>query len=835
LDEMKTAQDVDIDVVDITATEVLCDSPLPQEVSNPEALLSQPHSPSSLLLPGTAAEVSTPNSDDASPGTDSKSPSNVASKVRAVTIFSAGLHDLVDGEIVKRDKSSLTALGPNTDPCQHPDVTFQHPDVTLCFEPEAEQQENQNAVVWTKWNITKTVLVVLVVLVCTVSFGVIPNKHGHSPRPHDAQTYAVMVANPVVIPVKVERYSFVQVDIFVERPPTRTYVHVSLQQRKSEGSAWTNVGDSWNVTLSRSLVGDYAKRGYRLVGPSEQPHEMRLFCSSNAPKPLAFSIKALPMPAAAEYEVVIAGLILILVYGLIIFELIPRVLVAMVGALVCLVSYSVLHERPSIEYIVTWIDYETVILLFGMMVMVQILSNTGAFEKVTLYGLVYSRGDPWRLICILSVGVAVTSAFLDNVTCMLLLVPVCIRLCQVMNLPPQPTLIAAAVLSNIGGAATGVGDPPNIIIINYKGITASGIGFAEFSLHCTLAAIVCGVVAIFQLRFMYRHKLKEWRDGTGSRRGSRRRSSFGLTAPLDKGQHRLIKARSTGRSIVYRTQNAQLELYNVGRSRVKDTFRNALLVSLAHFEDRLDQALDEAAAGAPPDVGIDIDALRAQYKIRNKVLLYQSVAVLTFVVLLFFFGSVLHMHLNLPWVALLGFMALVLLSGESEVEHLLEHIEWGTLLFFAALFILMHGLEKMGLIEWIGDRVVELIAGVDPENRMTVAIILLLWVSGLASAFIDNIPYTAAMCPVIVKMSSDLDIPLRPLVWTLALGACLGGNGTIIGASANVVTAGLSQQYGYPISFMDFFRVGFPIMLVSMCVLTVWLLLLHPGFGWDMP
>eukprot|EP00670_Eutreptiella_braarudii_P011488 CAMPEP_0174317154 /NCGR_PEP_ID=MMETSP0810-20121108/7412_1 /TAXON_ID=73025 ORGANISM="Eutreptiella gymnastica-like, Strain CCMP1594" /NCGR_SAMPLE_ID=MMETSP0810 /ASSEMBLY_ACC=CAM_ASM_000659 /LENGTH=219 /DNA_ID=CAMNT_0015427075 /DNA_START=327 /DNA_END=987 /DNA_ORIENTATION=- len=184
------------------------------------------------------------------------------------------------------------------------------------------------------------------------------------------------------------------------------------------------------------------------------------------------------------------------------------------------------------------------------------------------------------------------------------------------------------------------------------------------------------------------------------------------------------------------------------------------------------------------------------------------------------------------WIAILGFMTLVLLA-DTEREPLLEHVEWGTLLFFAALFVLMHGLEKLGLIEWIGNVVVTIIEAAPVEHRLLVAIILLLWVSGFASAFVDNIPYTAAMCPVIVQMADDLNLPLRPLVWTLALGACMGGNGTLIGASANVVTAGLSQHYGYPISFMKFFATGFPVMIGSMFTLTGYLLVAHVAIGWD--
>ncbi|KAJ8297871.1 hypothetical protein KUTeg_024402, partial [Tegillarca granosa] len=182
------------------------------------------------------------------------------------------------------------------------------------------------------------------------------------------------------------------------------------------------------------------------------------------------------------------------------------------------------------------------------------------------------------------------------------------------------------------------------------------------------------------------------------------------------------------------------------------------------------------------------------------------------------YSFITEMYVNLGWIAIMGAIVLLVLADMNDLENILHRVEWGTLIFFAALFVLMEALEELKLIQWIGDRVTDAINSVEEGQRLAVAILLILWVSALASSFIDNIPYTTAMIPVLVLLSEGSNLPLLPLVFSLAFGACLGGNGTLIGASANVVCAGIAEQHGYGFTFTEFFKVGFPMMLVSTVV-----------------
>ena len=176
---------------------------------------------------------------------------------------------------------------------------------------------------------------------------------------------------------------------------------------------------------------------------------------------------------------------------------------------------------------------------------------------------------------------------------------------------------------------------------------------------------------------------------------------------------------------------------------------------------------------------------------------------------------------------------MLLATNPHELEEPLEHVEWTTLLFFAGLFVLVHSLQYMGVIDYIGSFVEKGIESFSEEYRLAAAVVIILWVSAIASAFIDNIPYTATMIPIVLSLSVELNLDLGPLIWALAFGACLGGNGTLIGASANVVTAGLSEEAGYPISFNEFFKAGFPVMLLSTFIVTFYMILVYVVGGED--
>ena len=456
-------------------------------------------------------------------------------------------------------------------------------------------------------------------------------------------------------------------------------------------------------------------------------------------------------------------IILLIVYALIITEVIHRTLAAALGGIATVGALTVLvGDIPAIGAIAAYVDWDTIGLLFGMMVMVGILSHTGVFEWCAIQAYRYSGGSVWRLVVILCIVTAVLSAFLDNVTTMLLLTPVTIQLARVLDLKPVPILLAEVMFSNIGGTATMIGDPPNIIIGNglspskiedagYPGLMDAGVTFIDFMVELAPGVIFVAIPSLIMMRY-------------------------------------LLGADVAGRA------------------------------------ER------------------DIDDLASKYGIKDPALLKSAGSVLVVVILLFFAHPfVTVVHLSVAWIAVIGGVMMLLISSPHELEEPLEKVEWATLLFFVGLFVLVHGLQDLGVITWIGERVVQAIEafglGTEGTNtyglvRFTMAIIIMLWVSAVVSAFIDNIPYTATMVPVVLIIADNVDFgvigdlqALDALIWALAFGACLGGNGTLIGASANVVTAGMAEEAGYRITFNEFFKIGFPIMLLSTAIIMFYMVL----------
>lgn len=446
-----------------------------------------------------------------------------------------------------------------------------------------------------------------------------------------------------------------------------------------------------------------------------------------------------------SWSVTAAIVILVAVYGLIVFELVHRALAAALGGVAAVVALHIAsgsNKGPDLSAVMTWIDWETIGLLIGMMVMVDILSKTGLFEWAAVQAYAQSGGSIWRLTFILCIITAFFSALLDNVTTILLIVPVTIQICKVLDLEPVPLIIAEVMFSNIGGAATQIGDPPNIIIgaqlssqsLSGTSLASQSIGFSDFIIHVAPAVLIAIIPAFWLLRI--------------------------------------------------------IEKPGLSGNRVRN-----------------------------------VDLLRLQYGIKDSALLKKSGTILIVVILLFFAHSAFpHPLFTVATIAIGGAVVMLLVTSPHHVEEQLDSVEWTTIIFFAGLFIMIHGLQYMGLIEMIADLISDTVSKASEANRLMVAVLLLLWVSAIASAFIDNIPYTATMVPVVIELASDetLGLELGPLAWALALGACLGGNGTIIGASANVVAAGLAEESGNDISFNRFFRTGFPIMILTLLLATVY-------------
>lgn len=456
-------------------------------------------------------------------------------------------------------------------------------------------------------------------------------------------------------------------------------------------------------------------------------------------------------------EAVLVGLgILLGVYALIITEVVHRTLAAAVGGLLAVLALAYYTPADAdvaftLGAVTTLIDWETIGLLLGMMVMVGILSHTGLFEWFAVQAYKRSGGSVWTLVVILCSVTAVLSAFLDNVTTMLLLTPVTIQLAKVLDLKPIPILISEVLFSNIGGAATMIGDPPNIMIgsglsataiekAGYPDLMNAGVTFNDFIIEMAPGILMTIVPSFMFIKWFYAEEFS----------GSRVR---------------------------------------------------------------------------------DIAELESKYGIKDAAMLKVSGTILFLVVLNFFLHPITHIAVS--WIALVGAVIMLLATDRHDLEAPLEHVEWTTLLFFAGLFVLVHALGYMGVIKFIGDYVTKGIAmfgsaeGDGVTTRLAAAVLIILWVSAIASAFIDNIPYTATMIPVVMQIADELSIELSPLIWALAFGACLGGNGTLIGASANVVTAGMAEEAGYPISFNEFFKAGFPIMILTTAIVSLYMVLVY--------
>eukprot|EP00731_Ephydatia_muelleri_P031096 Em0022g610a len=424
-----------------------------------------------------------------------------------------------------------------------------------------------------------------------------------------------------------------------------------------------------------------------------------------------------------------------------------------------------------------------------------------------------ARGRAWPLLLLLCGFSAFLSAFLDNVTTILLIVPVSIRLSEVLNLDPRPVLVAEVIFSNIGGTATAIGDPPNVIIVAHRSIIEAGITFSEITLHLLLGTIFILVTAFVTLSVMYTHCFQ-----------------YVVLKNKDLPHIAELKREIT----IWERTAKQLSAASPEERAVQEALNaKAMAVTMLLHQEECRSSMLKAESWQKK-----LSELEENHRITDRILLVKSIAVLISVVILFFLSNVIpNYELGLGWIALFGSVVMMILSDIKDLEEVMHKIEWSTLLFFAALFVLMEGLNQMGLINFVGMKMVDVIKLVPKDYQMLVALVVIVWGSAFVSAFIDNIPFVTTLIPVIVELaeSPEVCLSLRPLVWALAFGGCLGGNATLIGASANVVCAGIAEQNGYKISFKYFMKIGFPMMITTVFTAMIYLLIAHAGAKWNAP
>lgn len=429
-----------------------------------------------------------------------------------------------------------------------------------------------------------------------------------------------------------------------------------------------------------------------------------------------------------SYHVTAALVIFLITYALIISEKVQRTVIALFGAMLMVLA-GVISQEEAIAHV----DFNTLALLIGMMIQVLVLSKTGLFRFLSVWAAQKTNGNPVALLVALSVMVACCSAFLDNVTTVLLTVPITFTLTRDLKISPLPFVVAQIFASNIGGTCTMIGDPPNIMIAS----KVKELSFNDFIMNLAPPCILSFVLTVLILLFLYR---KEF-------------------AKVSKNHNRIMNIKLAG-------------------------------------------------------------------LIRSKGLLVRCLVTLVFTIALFCgHGVIPHWELESGTIAVTGASLLLLLTmpdREKALEYIFSKIEWTTIFFFVGLFVLVGGLEVNGIINWLAAQTMNLTGGEPVATTMSV-----LWLSAIMSAFVDNIPFVATMIPLVQDMGAMGYQNLEPLWWALSLGACLGGNGTVIGASANVVALGLARQHNLRVSFLQYFVVGFPLMIMSIIICSAYLYCLY--------
>ena len=438
----------------------------------------------------------------------------------------------------------------------------------------------------------------------------------------------------------------------------------------------------------------------------------------------------LPQMIGLEFTIAMAMTMSVLmgIYVILVTEVIHRTALAMIGALIIiiiLIYTGLIPAHDSVDFVIGSIDFNTIGLLLGMMIIVGILGETGIFQYIGIKAAKLSKGNVWKLMILLSVITAVGSAFLDNVTMVLLMVPVTISVARVLNINPVAIILAEIFASNIGGAATLIGDPPNIMIAS-----AANLDFMSFAYHMTPEVIITFLASLVIIKILFRKDLK---------------------------------------------QNPE----NVAKL----------------------MQIDE------------------KKEIKDPALLKKSAIVLFGVVIAFMFHGALDIEVSI--IALAG-AAILLVITRINPAKAFTHVEWPTLMFFAGLFVIVSGVELTGALELFAHQIVTA-----TEGNFEATAVLIIWSSAFASAFVDNIPYTATMIPIIENISLDPSIANRldtldfnPLWYALAIGADFGGNGTLIGASANLVAIAVMERHGYRMAFKDFIIKGMPYMIITTAIGT---------------
>lgn len=421
-------------------------------------------------------------------------------------------------------------------------------------------------------------------------------------------------------------------------------------------------------------------------------------------------------------SMIFAITVFVITYIMIMTEWINKMTAALLGGF-AIVAVQVINQDHAFS---KYVDWNVIFLLIGMMMVMGVLKETGIFQWLAIKTAKFAQAKPMRILLLLFAVTAIVSAFLDNVTTVMILIPIALLIANELKISPVPFIITMAIASNIGGTATMIGDPPNVMIGS-----ATTYSFLEFIYHLTPVIIMISIASLGLTWLLYRKGMK---------------------------------------------------VSNENRARL-----------LSFREDNL---------------------------ITDKKLLHRSLIVVGLMLVAFLLQDKLHLHI--ATIAMISGLILLMFSNRKHVEKFLaQDIDWATIFFFVGLFIIVGSLVETGFIGRVSNEIMA-ISGSDLKKTS----VIILWFSAILSAFIDNVPFVATMIPLIKSIGTHFTATqMDPVWWSLSLGACLGGNGTLIGASANIVSVGIAHKNGVKINFLDFTKIGIIYMLLSLLISNLYILL----------
>ncbi|KAI9583393.1 hypothetical protein GQX74_005141 [Glossina fuscipes] len=498
----------------------------------------------------------------------------------------------------------------------------------------------------------------------------------------------------------------------------------------------------------------------------------------------------------------ILGVVLLAIYILLIFDLVHRTLAGLIACTLGIGIMGALHMKPDLETIFSWVHIDTILLIFGISVIMGVMAETGVQDYLAATGYELAYGHIWPMLNVLLITSLTLAIFYNNIMIILFLAPICLRMSEIMVLSPIPVLICLTIATNIGSTLTPMGSLSNYLIAHSPYLPSGNIDPPTFILHMLPATILTAAQSYLHLRIQFINSDKMRHTHTAEvslkrqiRLWDKAATTVGDISLDERDYHETVRAR---------VRALKKRLKRLGKMpQPRSDFREQLQNLRDHFEVQ----------------GKDFIIICCVSLI--VVLLLFSLHLYTYLI-----------HASVGWIAILAALLMLSLINPEELESVISRIDWGTMLFICSLCILMNVLKQLALMKSIGTGVGQFISSFDKENALMVAIITILWLSALLTCILDNLPVADFMLQVIVTLSGDQNLPLNPLIWALALGCSLGGNGTLIGAMSNIACAGVANSHGISFTFIDYFKVGFLVMIGNLIMASTYLLIAHVAFHW---